>query len=148
MAPAVDHELGAKDAAEGPATKEGGYECGGELRESGLRPPAALQHETHHEGERDAAKTSEAALPHRDPAPRMAGVVAPIGRDVREARPHQSADEQPDRKAGERFNVDLRATKASPRVDESHVGRDRKTKTVSVKDQGTEVKRSGKTRHA
>lgn len=144
----VHHELGTQHPSEGPASHHGRNERVGEPRERALRPPTTLKDHSHRERERDAAEAGEPALPDRDPACGMARVVGPIGGDVGEARPDQSAHHECHGVAGEWLSAEVSALQSASRIQVGDVGRDREAETVEVEDQGAQMERSGYAGHA
>src|SRR5665213_937539 len=87
VAASVHHELWTEDATKSPPRDQRRHERVSESGERTCGPPSALHVEADGQGERDAPKARESALPHGDPASGVMRVVAPIGRDVGETRP-------------------------------------------------------------
>jgi len=75
------------------------------------------------------------------------GVVAPVGCDVGEASPEETGNDQGGGELAEGRDVELGACESSSCVEKADVGRERETEAVGVKDEGTEVERSGYARH-
>jgi hypothetical protein len=76
------------------------------------------------------------------------GIVAPVGHDVRQSGADKTRDDQAERELAEGLDVESLLGESSTGVEETDVGRDGETEAVGVKDQRTEVKRSGDARHA
>jgi hypothetical protein len=147
VAAAVHHELRSEDASECPPGDERGHERVSEARERTLGPPSSLQIETNGKRHGDAPEAREPALPDGDPTRGMIGVVVPIGRDVGQSRSEKTRHNQGERKLPEGLDVERSFLEAPPGVEETDVGRDGETEPVRVKDEGTEVKRSGDAGH-
>ena len=103
--------------------------------------------ETDGNGQSDAAEAGESALPDRDPAGRVTGVVAPIGRDVGSASAHETGHNQGERELCERSDVKIGPRESTSRVEVTDVGGDREAEAVDMKNERAEVKRSGNAGH-
>jgi len=147
VATTIDHELGTEDPAECPAGNESWHQGIGEACERTPGPPAALEEQADAERERNPAETRESALPHGDPARRVTGVVAPIGRDVGGPSAHETGHNEGEGELRERSDVDVGPRESPSRVEITDVGGDRESETVDMKDEWTEVKRSGNAGH-
>src|SRR5664280_3788538 len=79
---AIDHELWAQNAPQRPTGDQRRDQRVGEASEGRRGPPPSLAVETDRNGEGDATKTGESALPDGEPAIGMTRVVTPVGGDV------------------------------------------------------------------
>ena len=147
MTAAVHHELWSEHAPERPPSDQRRHQCVTEARERRLGPPPSLEVEADGQRERDTAEARESALPDRDPLRGMARVVAPIGRDIGQSCAEQTSHDQEEREAPEWLERDLVALKTSSGVVVGHVGGEGESEAVQVKDEGTEVDRSGDAGH-
>lgn len=147
VAATVHHELGTEDAAECPAGNESWNQAIGEARKRTPGPPAALEEQADDQRERNTTEARESALPDGDPARRVAGVVAPIRRDVGRTSPHETGHNEGEGELREWSDIDVGPRKSSSRVEIADVGGDREAETVDMKDEWTEVKRGGYAGH-
>ena len=139
VAPSVHHKLRAEYASDRPPGHQRRHQRIAKARRRRGRPPPALQEQANGQGQCDPPETGQSALPEGQPATGMPTVVTPVGRQVSNARTHQSTHDEGGGVAREGLEVDAPALESASGVPVGGVGREREPKAVHVERQGAEA---------